>query len=159
MAKERFNFKGMLKIPTLKKVTKEIIEEQVIIKECYCVNGHNLISDEYSLSGHPGIKLEFNCDGSEGKVILSAVIGNYEKNVLSGNWTKGKKVDMCCPECKAQLPVLTSCDCNSEAEFVALGLTPKIDFNNSIALCNIIGCKDSYSMVKSEKIINKTLAR
>ncbi len=159
MDKERFSLKGMLKIPTLKKVTKEIIEEQVVISECYCVNGHNLITKEHYLNGQPGIKLNFKSQSSDGTVILSAVIGDYNKYFLEGSWTKGEKVNMSCPECKATLPVLTSCSCSPEAEFVALGLTPKIDFNNSIALCNIIGCKDSYSMVKSEKVINKTLAR
>ncbi len=156
---DRFNLKGMLKIPTLKKVTKEIVEEQVVISKCYCVNGHSLITENHYLNGQPGIKLDFKSKSSDGTVILSAVIGDYNKYFLAGDWTKGEKVDMCCPECKASLSVLTSCNCSPEAEFVALGLTPKIDFNNSIALCNIIGCKNSYSVIQSEKIINKTLAR
>ncbi len=151
----RFNKIGEMIFPSKKENKKVVEEKPLVIDKCYCANGHNLIDEKYLINKIPGIKLNYKYLGEKGEVVLSAIIGDFDKNILSGNWKKGEKVEMSCPKCNEKLKVLTSCGCRPDAEYFVLGLTPKLDYNNSVTICNIIGCSDAHSVIKSEKIIHQ----
>ncbi len=50
---KRFNSKGMWNIPGTgrKKKAKATTEEPMIVKKCYCPNGHNLINPKVNVQG------------------------------------------------------------------------------------------------------------
>ncbi len=151
----RFNKLGEMIFPSKKEKQKVVEDKPFVIDKCYCVNGHNLIDENHFVNDIPGIRLNYHSMHERGEVVLSAIIGDFDKKVLLGNWKEGNKIIMTCPECNEKLKVLTACDCQNDAEFIAIGLTPKLNFNNSIAICNIIGCKNSHSMLKSEELIHQ----
>ena len=56
----RFNAKGMWRIPKTKKKKKgdDAIDEDMVIKSCYCPNGHNLIDPKVNVRGYNGILIK-----------------------------------------------------------------------------------------------------
>ena len=63
-----FNAKGMLVIPnplTSEKICKH--KKIVVVKECYCSNGHNLISHKAIFNGFPGIIFKVRRKNEEGR--------------------------------------------------------------------------------------------
>lgn len=152
--KERFDNKGRFIVPlnSHKKETK-IEDKRFVVSEAYCTNGHNLIDKEHEIGGFPGIKLKFKRPGHEGEFVISAIEGEFDKIILSGELEEGKKDELSCPFCGAILPSLTNCECVAKGNLVVLGLTPILDFNNAIAFCDVTGCKKG-TFVKSGTIIN-----
>lgn len=150
-----FTKDGRLIIPLVqKKINVDISEEKVkyVVNEVYCPNGCSLIDNETVINGYPGLKIKFKRPGVEGIFVLSAIEGDFEKIILSGELKNGVKDDLFCPHCGAAFEKLINCGCKPDADMVVLGLTPKLDFNNSITFCNVTGC-DNGSFVKSGVVI------
>ncbi len=123
-----------------------------VLKEAYCPNGCNIIDPEHELNGTPGLRIRFKREGMEGEFVISAIEGDFEKIVLSGELKEGVKDDLFCPHCGVLFSKLVNCNCKPDAEMVVIGLTPELDYNNSITFCNVTGC-DNGSFVFSGEVI------
>ena len=84
--------------------------------------------------------------------ILSALTG--KRNYCSTCKTKRKGIPapLYCPHCGVIFEKLVNCRCKSDADMVVIGLTPKLDFNNSISFCNVTGCING-TFIKSGDVI------
>lgn len=153
---ERFSKDGRLIIPLgqRKKGTKEADEKKVryVVTEAYCPNGCNIIDKEHEINGAPGLRIKFRRPGMEGEFVLSAIQGDLDKIILSGELKDGVKDELYCPHCGAMFKKLVNCSCRQDADMVVMGLTPKLDFNNAISFCNVTGCKNGTT-IKSGDVI------
>jgi len=156
MRMERFSKDGRLIIPLgqRKKGTKETDENKVryVVTEAYCPNGCNIIDKEHEINGAPGLRMRFKRPGMEGEFVLSAIQGDLDKIILSGELKDGTKDELYCPYCGTMFKKLVNCSCKPDADMVVMGLTPQLDFNNAISFCNVTGCKNGTT-VKSGDVI------
>ncbi|MCK5707323.1 MAG: hypothetical protein KAI43_06680 [Candidatus Aureabacteria bacterium] len=152
---ERFSEDGRLIIPLNKREQDESVNDdkvRYIVSEAYCPKGCNVIDEEYKINGHGGLRLKFKRDDEEGEFVISAIEGDFEKIMLSGNLKDGVKDDLFCPHCGVMFEKLINCNCSTDADMVVIGLTPKLDFNNAISFCNVTGC-DNGTFVKSGDVL------
>jgi hypothetical protein len=152
----RFNKDGRWIIPlgdrSKSKSAREEDKVRYVIREAYCPNGCNIIDKEYIVNGEPGLRIRFKRPGMEGEFIISAIEGDFDKIVLSGALKEGTKDELYCPHCGVIFEKLVKCNCQSDADLVIIGLTPKLDFNNAITFCNVTGCHNG-SFLSSGDII------
>jgi hypothetical protein len=153
---ERFSKDGRLIIPLMqrKKDTKETDEEKVryVVSEAYCPNGCNIIDNEHKINGVAGLRIKFKRPGMDGEFVLSAIEGDFDKIILSGELEDGVKDELYCPHCGVMFKKLVNCNCKPDADMVVIGLTPKLDFNNAISFCNVTGCANGTS-IKSGDVL------
>lgn len=153
---ERFSKDGKLIIPLgeRKKGTKETDEEKVryVVTEAYCPNGCSIIDEEHKINGVPGLLIKFKRPGMEGEFVLSAIEGDFDKIMLSGELEDGVKDELYCPHCGVMFEKLVNCSCKPDADMVVIGLTPKLDFNNAVSFCNVTGCTNG-TFIKSGDVI------
>ena len=153
---ERFSKDGRLIIPLgqRKRSTEETDEKRVryVITEAYCPDGCSIIDKEHEINSAPGLRMKFKRPGMEGELVLSAIQGDLDKIILSGKLEKGTKYELYCPYCGVLFKKLVNCSCQADADIVAIGLTPKLDFNNSISFCNVTGCANGATIASGEVI-------
>ncbi|MFH1717108.1 MAG: hypothetical protein ABIF19_07140 [Planctomycetota bacterium] len=153
---ERFSKDGRLIIPLEQRKigTKETDEERVryVVTEAYCPNGCNIVDREHEINGAPGLRMKFRRPGMEGEFVISAVQGDFDKIILSGELEKGMKDELYCPHCGVMFKKLINCSCKADADMIVIGLTPKLDFNNSISFCNVTGCVNGTTVASGEVI-------
>ncbi|MFC1589885.1 hypothetical protein ACFL42_00170 [Candidatus Omnitrophota bacterium] len=141
---ERFTKDGRWIIPLSdKKVKKDKGEEKnvrYLVSEAYCPNGCSIIDEEHKINGAPGLKIKCGRPGVEGAFVISAIEGDFDKIILSGELADGVKDDLYCPHCGVKFETLVNCNCKPDADMVIIGLTPKLDINNAITFCNVTGC-------------------
>lgn len=148
---------GRLMIPVKSRRRKQIASDnhcdyRYVVDEVYCPKGCNLIDKENEVNGFPSIRIGFKRNNDEGEFVISAVEGDFEKQVLSGNLEEGAKDELFCPHCGEVFRVLVDCNCSDGAEMVVLGLTPKLNYNNAITFCNVTGCSNG-SFIRSGEVI------
>ena len=107
------------------------------INQCYCPNGHSLISENASFHDHKGILVKFATGDSEGLVALSPFFGDSAK-MLVGKFQPGDIWQACCPDCAVPLPVYSQCSCGGSIIALFGGQHP--DFANCMGVCNRVGC-------------------
>jgi len=112
-----------------------------VVSECYCSNGHSLISDQASFGDFKGITVTLRNESQRGQLSLSPVIGDLSRTFLNFVRTEGDIVEICCPTCDEPLPYYDQCTCG--AYLVAFFCAPKMDFANAIGICQRIGCLHS----------------
>jgi len=117
-----------------------------VVKEAYCPKGCDLIDKENVINGFPGLQIKFKRAETEGVFVFSAIEGDFDKIILSGSLKDGVKDDLFCPHCNTQLEKLVNCNCQPDAEMILIGLTPKLDYNNAIAFCNVTGCTNGTTL-------------
>ncbi len=153
---ERFSKDGKLIIPLgqRKKGTKETDEEKVryVVTEAYCPNGCSIIDEEHKINGVPGLLIRFKRPGMEGEFVLSAIEGDFDKIMLSGELEDRVKDELYCPHCGVMFEKLVNCSCKPDADMVIIGLTSKLDFNNAVSFCNVTGCTNG-TFIKSGDVI------
>lgn len=153
---ERFGQDGRLIIPLSKRsvVLTEDEEHKVryVLTEAFCPQGCNIIDQEHTINGAPGLRLAFKRPGGEGEFVISAIEGDFDKVVLSGELEDGVKDELYCPHCGIMFKKLVNCNCHPDGDMVIIGLTPLLDFNNAITFCNMTGCTNG-SFVKAGDII------
>ncbi len=153
---ERFDKDGRLIIPfsQREKGKPKVKEDKIryVISEAYCPKGCSLIDPDHKINGFSGLKIKFKRPGTEGEFVISAIEGDFDKVILSGELEPGVKDDLYCPHCGVSFEKLVDCDCKSGAEMIVIGLTPKLDFNNAVSFCNVTGCEKG-SFVKSGDIL------
>jgi hypothetical protein len=142
----RFNAKGMWRIPNSKKKKKgdAAIDEDMIIKQCYCPNGHDLINPKVNVRGYKGIMIKIKKGKDEGFVALSPICGDKSKYTIDIEVSEGEIIDLLCPECNVPLPVYAPCDCGGD--MITLFCDKHGNFCNCIGICNRVGC--SHAEIK-----------
>jgi hypothetical protein len=153
---ERFSKDGRLIIPLgqRKKGIKETDEvgARYVVTEAYCPNGCSIIDKEHEINGAPGFRIKYKRPGIEGEFVISAIQGDFNKIILSGTLEKGVKDDLYCPHCGVMFKKLVNCNCQTDADMIVIGLSPRLDFNNAISFCNVTGCVNG-TMITSGEVI------
>ena len=150
-----FNKDGRMIVPfsKRKKGGKEEDEKvRYVITEAYCPKGCSIMDQEHKINGYQGLRIKYKRPGIEGLFVISAIEGNFEKIILSGDLKDGVKDELYCPHCGTLFAKLVNCNCSMDADMVAIGLTPKLDCNNAVTFCNVTGCKNG-SFVKSGEVL------
>ena len=153
---ERFTKDGVWIIPfsnmTVKKDKGEEKNIRYLVNEAYCPNGCSIIDEEYKINGAPGLRFRYKRPSLEGEFVISAIEGDFDKIILSGELADGVKDDLYCPHCGVKFEILVNCNCKQGADMVLIGLTPKLDINNAITFCNVTGCNNG-AFIKAGKVL------
>ena len=140
--------------PLIKK--KICAEENVIIfTECYCPNGHDLITAKAKFDKFDGILLKISTESSEGLFALSPVYGCKTRISVEIDLKEGEQYNFSCPECNVPLPVYTKCHCG--ANIFTLFLNNNADFHSFLGACDRIGCTNSYIQLGEEIVTSARL--
>ncbi len=136
-----FDKKGMMIIPApLKKEFKES-EKILVVKECYCPNGHNLVNNRAVFTGYNGILLKGVKGENEGVVGLSPFFGDKSRIVMDIDLHEGDIPGLYCTICGTSLPSYANCDCGGQ--MITLFTSKELTFNDCIGICNRVGCVNS----------------
>jgi len=130
---------------------------QFILTEAYCPLGHSLISD-VEIGGHKGIRFIYtDRDGErETDVVISPVIHKCDKKVLKGQaFKKGETVTVLCPDCKTELPILSTCECG--APVYLFFIDKQLHHNYGHSFCSRIGCVKSSRLRFSQEVLRGIL--
>jgi len=112
-----------------------------VITECYCHNGHSLLTDLVTYNGHNGLTVKLRTATQEGTLSLSPLIGDKSRSFFDFERNEEETVELCCPTCGEALPVYSECCCG--ADLVAMFTEQKVDYANCIGICQRIGCLNS----------------
>ena len=149
---QRFSKDGRLIIPLSQRKEAKGKEKEdkvrYVISQAYCPNGCNIINKDHKINGFPGLQIKFKRPQVKGEFIISAIEGDFDKIILSGNLQEGIKDELYCPHCNTMFEKLVQCNCRADADMVVIGLTPELDLNNAISFCNVTGCKNG-TFIKS----------
>jgi len=116
-------------------------QKSEVITECYCPNGHSILSETELFQGHPGLTLKLKNKSSEGLLIISPVLGDRDRVFVDFEKRLGEVVEICCPVCSEPFPVYNVCPC--DAHLVALFTSQKAHFSQCIGICQRLGCLHS----------------
>jgi len=149
-----FDKNGMMIFPN--PLHKTICESKqvLIVKECYCPNGHNLINRKAMFGNFPGILLKIRQKKDEGLVALSPVYGDKSKISLNIELIDKEILEVYCSECEVKLPIFSKCECG--ADLVSMFLTKDTSFKEVAAICTRVNCFNSQ-LKSSEDIISKIM--
>jgi len=155
----RFDKQG-IQVKPVSEIHKAAKSDQTVwgVDKAFCTNGHSLIDKEHPIHGYPGIRLAFKLPGNEGVIVISALAGDLTKITLSGELEPGVRHDLSCPHCHVPLPVLMACECKRKGRLVVIGLTPQLNFNDIITLCDVAGCTNASVVACGEIIRHKRVA-
>lgn len=149
---QRFDQKGMMVFPSHDRIKKAgKMADLLVIKQCYCPNGHNLVSDQAVFDGFSGVVIKVRKAGQEGLVALNPVYGLKHRVSIGFKLVKDDLPELLCPVCGVALPAYTSCSCCGN--LVTLFLDEKPDFTNSILICNRVDCHNAQIRLHNE-IVN-----
>jgi hypothetical protein len=147
----RFDQNGMMIFPNPEKIKKVgKLEHILVIGQCFCPNGHNLISDQAVFDGFSGIILQVRKSGQEGRVALNPVYGLKHRISIGIQLSRDELLEVFCPICGAALPVYSSCSCGGD--LITLFLDEKPDFTNSILICNRVDCPNAQIRLHNEMV-------
>ena len=82
-----------------------------VFEECYCQNGHSLITDEISFFDHPAIKVRIRHKKEVSDLYISPVIGDKCKATFNSKLKTDLVYEFLCPECNVTLPFFSPCSC------------------------------------------------
>ena len=134
-----FDSKGMLFIPNPKQSNPLLKGEKIlVVKQCYCPNGHDLINERALFDGFPGIAFKAKREGEEGLVAISPVYGCRSRVSLDLDLKDGAVWSFHCPVCDEPLPFYKDCACGGKV--TAFFTTRDADYTHSIGVCNRVGC-------------------
>ena len=155
---DRFHKDGRLIIPLMERQmgTKPPGEELIryVVTEAFCPDGCSVIDQEHLVHDIPGLRIKFKRPGMEGEFVISAIEGDLDKIILSGELEDGVKDELYCPYCGIMFKKLVNCSCSPDADMVVIGLTSKLDFNNAVSFCNVTGCANG-TFIQSGDLIQR----
>jgi hypothetical protein len=144
-----FDQHGMMVFPVPEKIKKAgKLEDLLVIKQCYCPNGHKLVNDQAVFDGFNGIMLKVRKEGKEGLVALNPVYGLKHRVAIGITLVNDELLDIVCPECGITLPAYASCSCGGN--LIALFLEEKPDFINAVLICNRVDCPNAQIRLHDE---------
>jgi len=123
-------------------------KELLVVEQCYCQNGHNLISDRAVFNGFNGIMIKAKRGHQSGLVALSPVYGYKSRVSLNLKFRPGEVWEISCPECGEILPVYSECSCGGK--LLLLFLNPDQVYTNAILICNRIDCFNAEIKLEAE---------
>lgn len=129
----------------------EVAEKEsiLVVKECYCPNGHLLNSSRAVFNDFSGIILKVkNKDGKIGKIALSPICGDKSRVAIDIDIEKNEVLEVFCPECDVKLPIYSPCSCGGE--LTTLFSDQSKDYTNCIGICNRVGCRNAEIKVNNE---------
>lgn len=146
-AMRRFDQKGMMIWPFLNDSASSGGKDSgiMVVENCYCQNGHNLVSNRVKFNVFNGILLKIAKDSRAGFIALSPVIGDKSRISIDIDIAEGKVENLLCPQCDAQLPVYAPCNCGGK--LISLFLHADANFADCVGVCSRFGCK--YAEVRS----------
>ena len=151
-----FNKKGMMVFPNPREKRKICSEEKLLVfTECFCPNGHNLVTENAKFNEFNGILMKISSEEEEGYVALSSVYGCKTRVAVGIKLKEGKKYTLKCPECNIDLPIYAQCHCGGG--IFTLFLDKEIRFDSFVGACNRIGCENSYIQIGAELITSVRL--
>jgi len=121
-----------------KKSNVEEIPQPQVVEQCFCPNGHNILSDKHPYGGYPGILLKLKSSEQQGLLSLSPIIGDPARIFHSFKQISGEIIEICCPVCDEPFPIYNQCGCN--AHLIALFTSTLKDYADCIGICQRIGC-------------------
>jgi hypothetical protein len=132
-------FKQLIAGQTVEKATiPETAPEPHVVEECYCPNGHSILSERHAYSGYPGILLKLKNADQQGLLSLSPIIGDAARIFYDFKQISGEMIEICCPICDQPFPIYNQCGCN--AHLIALFTSTRNDYSDCIGICQRIGC-------------------
>jgi hypothetical protein len=155
---ERFDQDGKLVVPDRAALEHELKKHGIEtggalrIHQAFCPNGHQLILREnVAFDNLPGIKLLLSGARGAEPIYISPVLNKRQR---SGGaiFRVGDRLEVHCPVCSVQLPVLAPCDCQWNGEYVMLSLDEDPATRNAICFCNIWGCPNGDIRLAGEVI-------
>jgi hypothetical protein len=148
---QRYDQKGMMIFPTPEKIKKAgKLADVVVIGQCFCPDGHNLVSDQAVFDNFNGIVLKVKSSGGTGLVALNPVYGLKHRITLNVRLVHDELLEISCPLCGKELPVYSACACGGS--LVALFLDEKRDFTNSVLICNRVDCHNAQIRLHNEMV-------
>lgn len=129
-------------------ITQQDRQANLVVKECYCPQGHSIISDLSTFGGQPGLTLRLRSSSQDGLLALSPIIGDRERIFFKFTGEVGDVVDICCPVCTEPFPIYNECSCG--AHLVALFTSPQTSFAQCIGICQRIGCLHSELLTERD---------
>lgn len=146
----------MMVFPNPKRQRKICTEEKLLVfTECYCPNGHNLITSNARFDEFNGILLKISKGKKEGHIALSSVYGCKARVTIGIQLKEGEKYKLSCTECGEKLPVFSKCHCGGD--IFALFLDKNIKYDSFVGACNRIGCANAYIQIGKELITSARL--
>jgi hypothetical protein len=132
---------------------RQVIQEEdnvqhQVIEECYCPNGHSILTDVRLFQGHPALTLKLRSKTQEGLLAISPVIGDRDREFIDFVQIPGEVIDICCPECAEPFPIYNECPCG--AHLVALFTSPSAHFAKCVGICQRIGCLHSELLTERD---------
>jgi hypothetical protein len=147
----KFNERGMIKFPNPLSRSKILAQENLlVIKECFCPNGHNLVSEKAWFCEFKGIVLGASNAEDKGLVALSPLYGVKSRISFGITLRTNELYDFYCPECGARMPAFSSCDCGGS--IIAFFLNKEGNFSDCIGICNRLGCTHACIRLHNEII-------
>jgi hypothetical protein len=143
-----FDRKGMLIIPSPEKRIESNGKKPMVVKECFCQNGHNLISKHVSFRGFKGIFLKIASRGNEGFLGISPVFGDESHMAVGIDLVRGEIPQYMCPVCDVTLPFFSLCKCG--AGIMTLFLNDTANYSECIGICSRYDCFNSTVISKGE---------
>lgn len=113
-------------------------DDILVLEECYCPNGHNLVTPRANFSGFPGIVLKVKLNNEWGTVALSPIYCDKSKISFGVDIHKGDIAQFYCPDCGVEIP--SYCECSCGASIVCMFLDKKADYRDCIGICSRVGC-------------------
>lgn len=148
---KRFDQSGMMIFPTPEKIKSAAkLKELIVFKQCFCPDGHNLVSDQADFDGFSGIVLKVKNGKREGLVALNPVYGLKHRIAFGIKLINDELLDVLCPDCGKALPVYSACTCGGN--LITLFLDDKHDFTSSLLICNRVGCNNAQIRFHNEVI-------
>jgi hypothetical protein len=118
----------------------------IVIKDCYCPNGHDLVTNRARFGDHNGIMIGVGNPGSMGYIALSPLYGDKSRVCIDYDLKEGELLTLFCPHCKALLPTYAVCECGGV--LMVMFTKPEVDYKNLVGICNRVGCK--HAEIKNE---------
>lgn len=118
--------------------------ETNVFEECYCPNGHNLLSKDVLFFDFPAIKIQIRHKKDLAILYISPVIGDKCKVSFDTRLKTELLYELLCPECSVMLPAFSPCSCGGN--LVAVFLDKGLKLSNCVTLCNRFGCPHSEVM-------------
>ncbi len=121
---------------------RQVDDVVIQVTQAFCPKGHNLVRNKDILYyGEMGISLWVSDGEKEGEVVLSPFHGEHNRKGMI-DFADGTKLQISCPVCRAPLPRISKCSCET-GELYGIYMTEDCSEGNMVALCNVWGCHRS----------------
>lgn len=148
-----FDRKGGMRIPEQKAAEGKPKKDPIVLKECYCPNGHNLINVNTKFNKLSAISIQIKRKKQEGILILNPVCGDKNYVTIGVNKMDNEIWEFHCPECGIELPNYAPCHCKGNLKM--LFCRSQKDYNHFVGICNRAGCNNSV-IKKGDELYNCT---